>query len=684
MNKGLFMQTILALPFAILLFVLSFSLTFKNTKTVPTQTSNYNNYSEESFTQSSKIADIKNTYCTGIRGNGELAPAHWASLAKIIEMENAAPAGGSGGSSGSITMFILENFYNSPLIYRNKTVPKYSMDRDGLLKRVNAIDPIKLSFLFKFLPRYFTKIGELKASEYSQFLTLQKLLHKLKSDIKFQNALSEVPENLLSNSADLNNDVALNQLKPLLAAITEITNIITESGQQVRFLKLYSQARQANTDSSYLLDDYYLQWDGEIKKLLSAAVTPQSFQKYIKNNAESAKSLQLFIQNFRESLAVAGKFDVENDHNLFFRPGFIDFEKLGVVFNGILSFFNHPRLYNQAKAGTWERQMHSFFETCSKAAQGHSWLAKGQKNYDECSRSFDEIITTYYENGIWESNNNTLINKDVGQKIAAVVTTSVITGKSYEKTIKLRNEFLTNRDSIKQDIENYSVDYDDLFFGYWYNREYGRLEQNIKANHDDEKSKRFMDLGSTAWSKVFATSPAEPGLTNFRPFTSSTQENVISSGGWSDLHPTIVLKELKDQKGEKICDKVIYVTRRGGSSTFGQKVILKLLGLKDKLLINKPANNCKYENDKHQTTYDQLIKGANKDEGLRLFNWIELVNNNKNQCLKLSKKLLDSKWARLGHDVVAGEAEALFKDSYDNAWLRSKEEKSRPDVMGCW
>jgi hypothetical protein len=54
-------------------------------------------------------------YCMAIRGNGELEPAHWGAMARTVE-QLGLPKAMAGGSSGSISMFILEAIASHPLI----------------------------------------------------------------------------------------------------------------------------------------------------------------------------------------------------------------------------------------------------------------------------------------------------------------------------------------------------------------------------------------------------------------------------------------------------------------------------------------------------------------------------------------------------------------------------------------
>jgi hypothetical protein len=53
--------------------------------------------------------------CAAVRGNGQLITAHWGALAKLLESEGVID-GGTGGSSGSISLFLQESILANPLI----------------------------------------------------------------------------------------------------------------------------------------------------------------------------------------------------------------------------------------------------------------------------------------------------------------------------------------------------------------------------------------------------------------------------------------------------------------------------------------------------------------------------------------------------------------------------------------
>src|ERR1700722_8826051 len=66
-------------------------------------------------------------YCLALRGNGELEPAHWGALSNVVERLGF-PAMQAGGSSASITLFLLDAMAS------NKTVNVGNADE----RRLNA------------------------------------------------------------------------------------------------------------------------------------------------------------------------------------------------------------------------------------------------------------------------------------------------------------------------------------------------------------------------------------------------------------------------------------------------------------------------------------------------------------------------------------------------------------------
>src|SRR5262245_35788064 len=70
-------------------------------------------------------------YCLALRGNGESQPAHWGALASLVEKQGL-PVMQSGGSSASISLFLLENVAANPLV-KNAANAEEQRQRAALL-----------------------------------------------------------------------------------------------------------------------------------------------------------------------------------------------------------------------------------------------------------------------------------------------------------------------------------------------------------------------------------------------------------------------------------------------------------------------------------------------------------------------------------------------------------------------
>lgn len=68
---------------------------------------------KEQIIESSSVAFGK--YCMAFRGNGELEPAHWGAASRVIEQWGL-PSAMAGGSSGSISMFLINAVAQNPFV----------------------------------------------------------------------------------------------------------------------------------------------------------------------------------------------------------------------------------------------------------------------------------------------------------------------------------------------------------------------------------------------------------------------------------------------------------------------------------------------------------------------------------------------------------------------------------------
>ena len=266
---------------------------------------------------------------------------------------------------------------------------------------------------------------------------------------------------------------------------------------------------------------------------------------------------QFHIEDIWGSIKSFGSFAVDNDR-LFVRPGLIDFEAFADKIGRVGSFY---AAYGPANADTWT----AFLDGCAEQGRERNWrevmtLDAGDGN--TCGDHFAQLLTTWRTDLLVdEASYDSRINDPIGLYLPALISTSVLQGDAVN-TFKNAREAYTNAQPYTWDIN-----FDDVRFGYWgTNDDLNRVAANPQGFADD-KTARFLPLGQDTWRKALSLSPAEPGLTR----ALEINDTLVSAGGWSDLAPTLVLKNMG-------CDKVALVTRQGDVRGFGPAVA-RLLGM---------------------------------------------------------------------------------------------------------
>lgn len=442
-------------------------------------------------------------YCVGIRGNGELAPAHWAGLARVVE-ENGLPKGMAGSSSGSVTMFFVDSLAGNPLVAAEADPEKR--------RKMQAL-------LLKSLP---------------QFSATMAVSDKVASAWEF--------------------------------------------------------GKQLGQSKSPVKDAFKQLWKGDGP--ITGKDLEKLYGKYsVLANPELLRGLEskplYFRKEAQQSLSVFGKFDAKGDEKLFFRPGAVDFRSFAVVLGDIADFYaGNTDDETKASLATWASD-------CADTAYGKQWQDSAN---DDCSKKFQKIVSDYFAKGNFQRK---ALFEPVGKNVPAYPSTALVRGEGLKNYNDAKSAYLNGEDRL---YSAFAVDFDrDLSFGYW--GEADKLAEVGKGlekytNEGDLKSKKFRSIGQGNWFEVLAVSPAEPGLANLQRMPKNTtrdlvlqefqkpystrwdgleyRKDVISAGGWSDLHPTLVLKAAG-------CENVVYLTRQDGDAVFGQQVFIRLTGLQGKI-----------------------------------------------------------------------------------------------------
>lgn len=441
------------------------------------------------------------SYCAAIRGNGELMPAHWGAMSSLVESEGL-PSAMSGGSSASITMFLLESLSLNPVAQNNS----------------------EKALLIKSFQGYLESLSQTPEGKAAQSILTDKNA--------FQSVIATSPK-----------------LQEALA---------NRAGQALIAKHLHDlQTLMASEDLKHLINPDFVLY---VQRTLAMAKKQvPSLQPIV--NYRTGQINQAF-KNF-------GKFDAKTDATLFLRPGLINFTGLAKIIGKMGDFY--AGYDNDGAAGKQNHQnLRSFLETCTPESKDLSWAELNQKR-PACRELLDRAIVMYHKT---HDADKSRINELIGSYIPSFATTSVLTGKAVNQFARLYAEYQTTSDPA---FGKLTVQSEDLRFGYWgATKDLALVETQFKTAKeyaDDAKSQKFHSLGQAPWLDILSTSPAEPGLS--RIVALSRQE--LSAGGWSDLHPVMVLKAHG-------CENIIYLTRKGGESPFAKDVFQRLQNADEKTM----------------------------------------------------------------------------------------------------
>ncbi|KYG65751.1 hypothetical protein AZI86_01355 [Bdellovibrio bacteriovorus] len=420
-------------------------------------------------------------YCIALRGNGEAQPAHWGALARSVE-QLGLPNAMAGGSSATISMFLLESMASHPMV-RGQNI---------------QVQKERASLLLKSMVGFFGEVQ--RTDSWNDFKTLFGMAKNLKEGDVLNNALSLVSAKQFQQARSVINHAVqlglfdVNSLRPLFIALQK----------------------------------------------------------------NDVKTSQFYIRELMDSVQTFGSFNAQSP-NLFFRAGIVNFDQAAKTFGSIAGFYA-LNSGSGAQVKNWQK----FFDSCQKDSMGLSWTQIVQKN-PKCAAHFSELFREEFSRGPKEGYEE----QRIGSQFQVYPTTAILTGVAVSEFREAQLDYHRQL-SPQFGAKFYVTNPDDVRFGYWGDAEdLQGIEDALNMN--DEKSRRFVSLGSTTWRQVLALSPAEPGLSPLREFTTEAGKEFVSAGGWSDLHPVQVLKAAG-------CQNVLYITRQGAESVFAQGIAKRLFG----------------------------------------------------------------------------------------------------------
>lgn len=271
---------------------------------------------------------------------------------------------------------------------------------------------------------------------------------------------------------------------------------------------------------------------------------------------KQVRKMRFYAAELYQALTTLGAFDAESDASLFFRDGIVDFRTFALSIGKVASFLA-------------ETDFEKWAAKCERNHHGKTWQEIVAQN-PICQTELHTLLTNFFSQPRdWSKRN--VAKRMAGESIASLPTTAVLTGKTYEKALSIYERYHSQLDR-KVALEFKVEEVGDVHFGYWGLPQILRRAGNNLAKDyaNDFKSSKFLALGEATWQDVLALSPAEPGLAAFQKMNVNGRLG-YSAGGWSDLHPVPVLKAAG-------CETVVYVTRRGGESLFGQGIAKRVFG----------------------------------------------------------------------------------------------------------
>lgn len=581
----------------------------------------------------------KPNLCAAVRGNGEVVFAHWPALAQIVEHYGPLDAL-SGGSSASFSIFLYESVSKNPFLScptnESKCLRKKSLEISLLLK----------SFQGYF--DYWITTNEVNALRVVLTKTPE-LLEKLKF---WKKKVEEVIEK---------DDFDKLSIWQQFWTLEDHVNTLLNSTDLVKVInpELLDFMRKAKD---------HIVWTDVFKPTILKSKV--DLLKYRVKEAKDAFNL-----------VVAGGFDAKNDQRLFFRPGLISFKDLAHKFGRMADFYAgylYPENKTQLQKDhekTYSVFMKDFLHSCADKAEGKSWTEFGYDNYANnelsfCGRKLRYFLKKYREQLIKDELEGVVrrhrVDDRVGEfsgagSVGLFPSTSVLNKEESKRYREWNKKYYQTTDA-KFGLD-YSVPYESVSFGYWGSqRHLDFAKKSIKEGSfaTDLKSQKLISLGQDRWFNVLSTSGAEPGLSPLRPIMGNKDE-LMSIGGWSDLHPTLMLKSVG-------CKHVVFITRINGETVFGQGVVKRLFNFKE------PSWERIDPKGKEKT---RRLNNSG-DENDMTSKWSNLYNiANKNSSISKSISAADAVWCTDWDifDIKKGYT-SLLNHSYDSHFYINQQSKS--------
>jgi len=200
--------------------------------------------------------------------------------------------------------------------------------------------------------------------------------------------------------------------------------------------------------------------------------------------------------------ASTGNFEVKDDPLVFIRPYLLSFQGASAFVDILASFYAglEPIDY---------RALESLFQDCAAVSVGLEWSKVAPLHTSSGSTCEQAFVALYNDfNATRDDSFPTRLDDFVGETIRTMVPTSVLGGDG----VGLWEQAIVDYESINLPID-FTPDFSDTRFGYFGDDiSLQRAMDRLPILFDNEKTNRFIPLGTQTWRTILLTSPAEPTL----------------------------------------------------------------------------------------------------------------------------------------------------------------------------
>lgn len=370
-----------------------------------------------------------------------------------------------------------------------------------------------------------------------------------------------------------------------------------------------------------------------LKKILEAPdvremVNPEALKILANIDRAGFQNYRFKVQELIKTASAVGGFEAK-DVTMFFREPVVNYDGFVRIIGRVGNFYAGLDPVSNTLFST-------FLKTCLSKNARQTWtqIASETVPGGTCGSLFAKAVTTYRSRiqrrqFVVEPAQDRM-EQVLGEKMLTFIPAAILDGKTsvelYEKNLA---DYRQGRPAT------FPVSFKDVGFGYFTpfpsgTSVFASMQRLFPVNAKVAKGLVLNPEGAVTWREALRYSTMEPGLSRIVPVGSSR----AYIGGWSDLHPTQILKAAG-------CEKIIYISRIGPETAFVTK---------QRSLANLP----------YEERYGVAEKLNMTPEEHRQLYFME----NQDNAFNNSVKTADAVWCTDWDSALASETGYMFDHSY--------------------